>query len=58
MIVRVQKHAFKPTIHSRKKLGGIKPDQVQGIEVEWGEGAVKDRPCPELRRGEARDDDP
>lgn len=39
-------------------FGSVEPDQVEGVEVERGVGAIEDGPRAELRGGEARDDDP
>lgn len=43
---------------STRDLGGVEPDQVEGVEIERRVRAVEDGPGPELSGGEPRDDDP
>lgn len=42
----------------KRYLGGVKPDQIERVEIERRVRTVEDRPCSELRRRESRYDNP
>ena len=49
---------YEAKLEEREYFGGVEPDQIERVEIEGRERAVKDRPRSQLRGRESRDDNP